>query len=133
MFIEVCGDALDEFGKNFISVLAQNKRLTLLPSIAELFETFKANREKRVDVEVSTAYELNQDSYATLSLLGIAYGNEGAHEEAIKYFELAILQDPKIARAYLHLGTAFKNLGDLENAEINLRKAQELDPTILNN
>ena len=61
MFIEVCGDALDEFGKNFISVLAQNKRLTLLPSIAELFETFKANRERRVDVEVSTAYELNQD------------------------------------------------------------------------
>lgn len=60
-FIEVCGDELDGNGQNFVKVLAENKRLTLLPSIASLFETFKANREKSVDVEVTSAFDMGSD------------------------------------------------------------------------
>jgi F-type H+-transporting ATPase subunit delta len=39
-------------------VLAQNKRLDLLPQITVLFAGYKANFEKSVDVEVVSAFEL---------------------------------------------------------------------------
>ena len=57
-FISVCGDALAAKTQNFIKVLAENKRLPLLPEVASLFDAFKANREKSVDVEVSTFFDL---------------------------------------------------------------------------
>lgn len=60
-FIEVCGDELDNSAQNFIKVLAENKRLSLLPEIATLYEEFKANREKSVEVELSTAFELDAE------------------------------------------------------------------------
>lgn len=56
--LDVCGDAFDAKGRNFIEVLAENKRLTLLPEIAVLFEQFKANHEKSVDVDVVSAFPL---------------------------------------------------------------------------
>jgi len=60
-FIGVCGDELDEKGKNFISLLAENKRLVLLWEISSLFETLKANQEMSVDVEITTAFEISSD------------------------------------------------------------------------
>ena len=50
--IEICGDALNEQGRNFIGVLAENRRLKLLPAIQQQFEVLKANREKSIDVDV---------------------------------------------------------------------------------
>ncbi len=58
-FIEVCGDALDANGQNFVKALAENKRLPLLPQVSALFDEFKANREKSVEVEVSSAFALD--------------------------------------------------------------------------
>ena len=55
---EVCGDALGVETTNFISILAANKRLALLPEISSQFELFKANQEKSVDVEVVSAFDL---------------------------------------------------------------------------
>lgn len=46
------------FYKNFILLLAQYKRLMLLPFIAELFEEDKANLEKTLQVEVSSAFAI---------------------------------------------------------------------------
>ena len=60
-FVDVCGEELTGAAKNFVKVLADNKRLPLLPQIAQLFDQFKSNREKSVDVEVSTVYELDAD------------------------------------------------------------------------
>jgi F-type H+-transporting ATPase subunit delta len=67
-FIDVCGEELNANGQNFIKALAENKRLPLLPHITALFEEFKSNREKSVEVEVNTAYELEasvQEKLAT--------------------------------------------------------------------
>jgi|SRR5690606_27842464 F-type H+-transporting ATPase subunit delta len=61
VFIEVCGDNMDENQKNFIRTLASNKRLALLPFIKELFARMKAQQEKTIDVEVTAAYELSVD------------------------------------------------------------------------
>ncbi|MEX0963752.1 MAG: F0F1 ATP synthase subunit delta [Pseudohongiellaceae bacterium] len=60
-FIGVCGDELDAKGGNFISLLAENKRLILLPEISALFETLKANQEMSVDVEITTAFEISSE------------------------------------------------------------------------
>lgn len=58
--LDVCGDALDDRARNFVCVLAENKRLMLLPEILALFEQLKANQEKSVDVDVVSAFPLEQ-------------------------------------------------------------------------
>jgi F-type H+-transporting ATPase subunit delta len=52
---------LDENGRNFITLLAQNRRLGFLPEIAALFEQMKAEVENAVDVEVVAATQLSPD------------------------------------------------------------------------
>ena len=56
---EVCGDATSAEVKNFVVVLADNKRLPLLPEISTQFDLLKANLEKSVDVEVISAFDLD--------------------------------------------------------------------------
>jgi F-type H+-transporting ATPase subunit delta len=55
---DICGDALSPQVRNFIAILASNKRLALLPEIYALFAQYKANRERTVDVEVVSAFDL---------------------------------------------------------------------------
>jgi len=60
-FIDILGDALEAKSQNFIRLLAENKRLVLLPEIAGLFEILKANQEKSIDVEITTAFEVSSE------------------------------------------------------------------------
>ena len=55
---DVCGEAMSAEVGNFISILATNKRLALLPEISALFEQYKSNLEKSVEVEVVSAFDL---------------------------------------------------------------------------
>jgi F-type H+-transporting ATPase subunit delta len=57
----VTGDGLDDYGRNFIALLAQNRRLGFLPEIAALFGQMKADVENAVDVEVISATALSTD------------------------------------------------------------------------
>ncbi len=59
LFIEICGDKLNDAGKNMIRVLAENDRLALLPEVAELFEVERANIEGTIVAEVTSATALN--------------------------------------------------------------------------
>lgn len=59
--IDLCGEELDQGCQNFIRLLAKNKRLVLLSQISQLYEVLKANQEKSVDVEITTAYEISAD------------------------------------------------------------------------
>jgi F-type H+-transporting ATPase subunit delta len=61
LVIGVTGSALDEHARNFVSLLAQNRRLGFLPEIAALFEQMKAEVENAVDVEVVAASRLTPD------------------------------------------------------------------------
>ncbi|WP_027329768.1 F0F1 ATP synthase subunit delta [Marinimicrobium agarilyticum] len=56
--IDACGDELSEPVRNYVQLLAQNKRLILLPEIHELFEALKHLQEQSVEVELTTAFEL---------------------------------------------------------------------------
>jgi len=58
VYIEVCGDGLDGAQQNFIKVLADNNRLSLLGEIHDLFQLYKANQEKTVEVDVQSAYAI---------------------------------------------------------------------------
>ena len=53
--------ALDEHGRNFVTLLAQNRRLGFLPEIAALFAQMKAEVENAVDVEVVAASQPTPD------------------------------------------------------------------------
>lgn len=65
-FIGLLGDEAGEPGQNFISTLATNKRLALLPEIATQFNQFKAQREKSVDVTITSAFDLTDETATKL-------------------------------------------------------------------
>lgn len=65
--IEVCGDELSEKVKNFVQLLADNKRLALLPEVFTLFDALKTAQEQAVDVELTTAFELDDASQQKLA------------------------------------------------------------------
>lgn len=67
VFIELCGEELNNKGKNFVNLLAENKRLLLLTAISEQFHVLKANQEKTLNVEVTTAYELSVETLDKLA------------------------------------------------------------------
>jgi F-type H+-transporting ATPase subunit delta len=58
--VAVCGDKLDAEGANFVRLLAENRRLAVLPEIARQFEIVKTAREGILEARISTAFELSQ-------------------------------------------------------------------------
>jgi F-type H+-transporting ATPase subunit delta len=65
--IDLCGDEINAQLKNFVSVLSENKRLSLLPEIVGLFDILKAEQELTVDVEISTAFALANETEKKLA------------------------------------------------------------------
>jgi len=55
IFIEVCGERLNDSGRNLIQVLAENDRLPLFPEIAALYALARAEAERTIEAEVITA------------------------------------------------------------------------------
>lgn len=53
------GEKLKNEQRNFIALLAENRRLQVLPQIVELFDVLKAEAERRLEVVVTSAFDLN--------------------------------------------------------------------------
>lgn len=66
-FTTLCGDALDQAGRNFVATLAENKRLSLLPQIREQFEELKSQQQHTVDVAVTSAFDLDESQQQALA------------------------------------------------------------------
>lgn len=45
-------------GENLVKLLVENKRLNVLPEIAEMFDLLRAEAEKTIDAEVISAFEV---------------------------------------------------------------------------
>lgn len=60
--VGLLGGDVDRQINNFLNILADNKRLSLLPAIADLFAELKSVQEKTVDVSISTAFSLDQST-----------------------------------------------------------------------
>lgn len=67
LFINVCGEQVDSKGQNFLKLLAENHRLLALPQILEQFCELKAEHEKTVNVDVTSAVKLKAEQTKTLS------------------------------------------------------------------
>lgn len=65
--ISVCEEQMDPSAKNFISLLAENQRLALLPEISAQFEQLKANQQHSVEVSVTTAFDLGEQQQQKLT------------------------------------------------------------------
>ena len=60
VMLALCGETAGNSGRNFIRLLAENRRLALLPEIAAMFESMRAEAEKNVDVTVTSAFDLDE-------------------------------------------------------------------------
>ena len=66
LFLSLCPADLSAEAKNFIGLLIEYDRLTLLPEIFEQFEALKNEREGVVDAQISTAFPLEGAQLAGL-------------------------------------------------------------------
>ncbi|WP_426415508.1 F0F1 ATP synthase subunit delta [Aestuariirhabdus sp. LZHN29] len=66
-FVDICDGKLNEEAKNFFSVMAENNRLALLPEVFVLFENFKTQLDKQVDVTVETAFDMGKKQQDALA------------------------------------------------------------------
>ncbi|MFT4653741.1 MAG: F-type H+-transporting ATPase subunit delta [Kangiellaceae bacterium] len=67
MFNSICGDQLDTHGQNLVKILAENNRLALLPEISKMFNACKVEREKQINVDVTSATKLDAAQKKNLS------------------------------------------------------------------
>lgn len=73
LVIRIMAEELSEKGRNFVHILAANGRLVLIPQISEMYDLLKANHEKIMDVEIISAFEVND---ADRKILGDALRNK---------------------------------------------------------
>ena len=66
VFISALKSPVGAEAKNFISMLVENDRLTLLPEIAEQFHALKNAEEGAADAEIVSAFELSQAQVSDL-------------------------------------------------------------------
>jgi F-type H+-transporting ATPase subunit delta len=62
LMLDICHEHVNEENANFLKLLVQNNRLSLLPFIAKLFESYKAEDEGYTEVEVFSAYALSKEA-----------------------------------------------------------------------
>ena len=67
MISGLCGEDITDVVRRFVHVLAENKRLALLPGIFAQFEALRAQEEKSLDVEVVSAFEMSDEETQTLA------------------------------------------------------------------
>ena len=67
MFNSVCAEHLDEEGRNFVKLLAENRRLVLLPEITALYDFYRSEAEGKVEAEVISAQEVTKQQLAMIA------------------------------------------------------------------
>ena len=66
VILAVCGENLGLEGGNLAQLLAENKRLVLLPEIVSLFEALKSEREGELAAHITSAFTLADAQMAGL-------------------------------------------------------------------
>jgi F-type H+-transporting ATPase subunit delta len=66
LFLSICGKSLTKEGENLVKLLVENRRLEVLPEIAQQFETLKAEAEKTIEAEVVAAYKVSVEQQKLL-------------------------------------------------------------------
>ncbi len=75
LIADVAGLGADDDGKRFIALLVENKRLALLPEISRLFDAYKDEVDRVVDVSITSAAPMAEAEQAKLGkALGGRFG-----------------------------------------------------------
>lgn len=67
VIIDALGERIDRSGRNFIRMLAENRRLNVLPDIVEVYEGLRADAERTVDVNVTSAAPMSEEHKTQLA------------------------------------------------------------------
>jgi F-type H+-transporting ATPase subunit delta len=59
LLLGICGDRLNDEGRNFVLLLAENGRVEILPEVSELFEQLKTQHEGVLDAEIFSAFPMS--------------------------------------------------------------------------
>jgi F-type H+-transporting ATPase subunit delta len=62
LLLDICEGQLEPEGQNFLKLLIENNRLSLVPKIMELFETYKAEDEGSIEIDVTTAFAFTDEA-----------------------------------------------------------------------
>lgn len=66
LVLGVCGEQLDGPGRNFVQVLVQNDRLSVVPEIRVLFEDLKREHEGILEAQITSAFVINDEQKTRL-------------------------------------------------------------------
>jgi len=66
LLLSVCGDRVDALGRNFVRVLVEADRVTVLPQIATLFEALKNAADGVARARIDSAFPLSDAQVAEL-------------------------------------------------------------------
>jgi F-type H+-transporting ATPase subunit delta len=67
LLLAVVGDKLSTEQKNMVLLMAENNRLTLLPTVAELYEEHRAEAEGQIEAVVTSAFPLTDEQSASIA------------------------------------------------------------------
>lgn len=67
LLLSICGDRLNPEGRNFVRLLVEADRITLMPAIASLFETLKDEADGVAKATIETAFPLEGSDLTDLT------------------------------------------------------------------
>jgi protein O-GlcNAc transferase len=93
-----------------------------------LFDRFRPGEKAASNASAAKA-DISEPNSLTLISEGNALEDAGRFEDALKCYEAAIQQSPRLARAHLNCGNVLLAMGKAEEARDALQAAINLDPT----
>lgn len=67
LFVDICGDRLNEDGRNLIRLLAERRRLLVLPEIFGMFQQLKNDAEGAIKAQLITAFPATDAQKQTIA------------------------------------------------------------------
>ena len=67
LVLSLCGEKLDALGRNFVRVLVEADRVSLLPQVSELFETLKNDIDGVAKARIDSAFPLTDAQLGELT------------------------------------------------------------------
>lgn len=61
LILDICGKEFSDEARNLVRLLAENRRLELLPEMAAQYETLRAEAEKTIEAEVVSAFTISEE------------------------------------------------------------------------
>jgi len=98
-----------------------------------LTEVLKEGQSNQITEDIPFLESLKDDKklkkdWSLYYILGIAYGNKKAYDQAIASYQKAIAINPKEDKAYYNMGSAYYWLGEFEKVIASYIKALKINP-----